>query len=56
MITHDPRVVRRSCTRVLFVERGRIVVDSPVPQAFAQLRKLGHAAYTSAELGDVVVV
>ena len=56
MITHDPRVVRRSCTRVLFVEHGRIVVDAPVSQAFERLRKLGHAAYTSAELGNAVVV
>lgn len=47
MVTHDPCIVWRSCTRVLFVERGRIIVDAPVPEAFARLRELGHDAYVS---------
>jgi energy-coupling factor transporter ATP-binding protein EcfA2/ABC-type thiamin/hydroxymethylpyrimidine transport system permease subunit len=45
LITHDPRIVWRSCTRVLFLESGCVVVDAPVPQAFQRLRELGRAAY-----------
>lgn len=45
MVTHDPRVVLRSCTRVLFVSGGRITLDAPVPEAFDRLRELGHDAY-----------
>jgi energy-coupling factor transport system ATP-binding protein len=48
MVTHDPRIVLRSCTRVLFVVGGRVTVDSPVPEAFDQLRELGHDAYVPA--------
>ena len=45
MVTHDPRIVGRSCTRVLFVEQGRIVVDAPVQRAFERLRELGRDVY-----------
>ncbi len=48
MITHDPRIVLRSCSRVLFIADGRILVDAPVPQAFARLLKMGHDAYVPA--------
>lgn len=49
MVTHDPRVVLRSCTRVLFVSGGRITLDAPVPEAFDRLRDLGHDAYAPQE-------
>ncbi len=45
LVTHDPRVVLRSCTRVLFLENGRLVVDLPTREAFARLRETGHDAY-----------
>ncbi|MCK4661107.1 MAG: ATP-binding cassette domain-containing protein [Phycisphaerae bacterium] len=45
MVTHDPRVVLRSCTRLLFVSKGRVVVDAPVPEAFDRLLEIGHDAY-----------
>ncbi len=45
MVTHDPRIVLRSCTRLVFVSEGQIVVDAPVPRAFDRLRELGHDAY-----------
>ncbi len=48
VVTHDPRIVQRSCTRVLFVSGGRVTVDAPVPGAFDRLRELGHEAYVPA--------
>ena len=45
MVTHDPRVVARACSRVLFVYQGRIVLDAPLPNAFDRLREMGHDAY-----------
>lgn len=45
MVTHDPRIVARSCTRMLFIERGRILVDAPTQKAFERLRDLGRVAY-----------
>ncbi|HUW82398.1 MAG TPA: ATP-binding cassette domain-containing protein [Phycisphaerae bacterium] len=45
MVTHDPRVVARACSRVLFVCQGRIVLDAPLPDAFDRLREMGHDAY-----------
>jgi energy-coupling factor transporter ATP-binding protein EcfA2 len=45
MVTHDPRIVARSCTRLLFVADGKLALDAPVPQAFDQLRRMGHDAY-----------
>ena len=49
LVTHDPRIVLRWCTRVLFVEQGRVTVDAPVRDAFAKLLELGHDAYVPAE-------
>ena len=46
VVTHDPRVVRHSCTRVLFLSGGRVRLDAPVATAFDQLREMGHGAYT----------
>lgn len=45
IVTHDPRVVRHGCTRVVFMTQGRAELDAPVPDAFALLRSRGHAAY-----------
>ena len=45
MVTHDPRVVVGSCTRVLFVAGGQVIVDAPVRQAFQRLRETGYEAY-----------
>ena len=52
MVTHDPRIVQRSCTRVVFIESGRIIVDAPTPLAFQRLRELGHDAYVPETAGD----
>jgi energy-coupling factor transport system ATP-binding protein len=48
MVTHDPRVVMRSCTRLLFVSDGRVAVDAAVPEAFDRLLELNHDAYVPA--------
>ena len=45
MVTHDPRIIVRSCTRVVFISDGRISVDAPVDAAFDQLASAGHDAY-----------
>ena len=49
MVTHDARVVARSCTRVVFVSEGRVALDAPLPQAFSRLQEMGHDAYVPAE-------
>ena len=45
MVTHDPRVVSQVCTRVLFIAHKRVILDAPIPQAFAQLAAQGYDAY-----------
>ncbi len=45
IVTHDPRVVRHGCSRVVFMSQGRVELDAPVPVAFELLRAAGHAAY-----------
>ena len=47
LVTHDPRIVTRFCSRVVFVADGRIIVDSAVAEAFNRLRSLGHGAYVA---------
>ena len=46
MVIHDPYVVARRCTRIVFMEDGRVTVDAPVQQAFEELRRTGRAVYT----------
>lgn len=50
MVTHDARIVQQSCTRVLFVEGGRVTVDAPTPEAFERLIVMGHDAYVPTPL------
>jgi energy-coupling factor transport system ATP-binding protein len=45
MANHDPRAALRYATRLVFLERGRVVVDAPVDQAFEQLAHQGRRAY-----------
>ncbi len=45
MVCHDPRVVAKYCHRLVFIENGRILVDKPVPEAFAVLRSLGKECF-----------
>ena len=56
MVTHDPRIVARGCTRVLFVSGGRVIVDAPVPEAFRRLVEMGHKAYVLGAEGQPATV
>lgn len=52
IVTHDPRVVRHGCTRVVFLSRGRVELNAAVPEAFELLRAAGHAAYVETEAAE----
>lgn len=54
LVTHDPRIVLRGCTRALFLSNGRVVVDAPVPEVFDRLKELGHRAYVPTPSGESV--
>ncbi|MBU0717676.1 MAG: energy-coupling factor ABC transporter ATP-binding protein, partial [Planctomycetes bacterium] len=49
MVTHDPRIVLRCCTRLLFVFGGQVAVDAPVARAFTVLAEMGYDAYVPPE-------
>ena len=49
MVTHDPRIVLRACSRVLFLSNGRVTVDAPTAEAFDQLARTGRDAYVPPE-------
>lgn len=51
MVNHAPEVTRRLAHRVVFFQRGQIVVDAPPLEAFERLRMLGHEAYVPRENG-----
>jgi len=44
-VTHNPETAWLYSDRLLFLERGRIVVDAPTPEAFARLANLGLKDY-----------
>lgn len=61
LVTHDPRIVQRICTRLVFLSKGQMILDAPLPQAFDELLALGHDAYVPTEFrrlpaGDAVGV
>ncbi|MEJ2210914.1 MAG: ATP-binding cassette domain-containing protein [Anaerolineae bacterium] len=45
MVNHTPQVSRAYANRLLFFDRGRVLVDAPPEQAFGRLAELGHRAY-----------
>ncbi len=45
LINHAPEIAQRYATRLLFFEAGRLAVDAPLDQGFAQLASLGRTAY-----------
>ncbi len=47
MVNHAPEITRRYASRLLFFNQGRILVDAPTGQAFAQLQALGKDAYVA---------
>ncbi len=45
MACHEPAVVAASCDRVLFLERGELIIDAPTETAFAELSRRGLTDY-----------
>ena len=45
MACHEPCVVAACCTRVLFLEKGELLIDAPTAAAFAELSRLGKTDY-----------
>jgi energy-coupling factor transporter ATP-binding protein EcfA2 len=45
MVNHAPEITRCYANRIVFLDRGRILVDAPTPEAFVQLHDLGKDAY-----------
>ena len=37
MVTHNPMVTQQWAERLIFLERGRLVIDAPIDEGFAQL-------------------
>ncbi len=45
LINHAPEIAQRYATRLLFFEAGRLVIDAPTAQGFAQLAERGYNVY-----------
>jgi energy-coupling factor transporter ATP-binding protein EcfA2 len=45
MVNHAPEITRRYASRLLFFDNGRLLVDAPTHEVFAQLQALGKNAY-----------
>jgi energy-coupling factor transport system ATP-binding protein len=45
MVNHTPQVTQQWAERLLFLERGRLVIDAPVAAGFRELTASGYAAY-----------
>ena len=50
MACHEPAAVAACCTRVLFLEAGRLIIDAPTEEAFQELARLGYADYRPCQL------
>lgn len=45
LINHAPDITQRYATRLLFFEAGKLAVDAPIDEGFAQLANMSHTAY-----------
>ena len=45
MVCHEPDVVAANCDRVLFLDKGKLVIDKPVGEAFQLLAQMGMEEY-----------
>ncbi len=45
MVCHEPDVVAANCDRVLFLDKGKLVIDRPVNEALALLAQMGMEEY-----------
>jgi energy-coupling factor transport system ATP-binding protein len=46
IVTHDPVFVKEYCSRVIFMEDGRILLDGAPSVVFERLENLGHEEYS----------
>jgi energy-coupling factor transport system ATP-binding protein len=53
MVNHNPKVTRRYAGRLVFLSRGRVLVDAPTEEAFCRLAALGREAYLPASSNQV---
>lgn len=47
LVNHNPQVTAAYATRVMFLEKGRLLLDAPTGEAFQRLAEAGHAVYTT---------
>ena len=45
LVNHHPELTQAYCNRILLLDKGRLVVDSPVEEAFFQMEGLGLNAF-----------
>lgn len=45
MVCHEPNMVAACCQRVLFLSKGRMIIDAPVNQALEKLAQMGKEEY-----------
>ncbi|MEJ5310604.1 MAG: ATP-binding cassette domain-containing protein [Anaerolineae bacterium] len=50
LINHAPEIAQRYATRLLFFEAGRLAVDAPIAEGFAQLARMGREVYLPSDL------
>jgi energy-coupling factor transport system ATP-binding protein len=50
VVTHDPNFVRNHCNRVIFMEKGSILLDGPPEAVFQKLREVGRAEFATLEV------
>ncbi|MBN1922576.1 MAG: ABC transporter ATP-binding protein [Anaerolineae bacterium] len=52
LVHHAPAVVRHYAHRLLFFEQGRLLIDAPSEEGFAQLKEMGKTAYLTVSDGE----
>jgi energy-coupling factor transport system ATP-binding protein len=50
LATHDPAIVHTYCNRLLFLRKGKLILDAPLLQAFTHLQRLGEIEYLPSHL------
>ncbi|HQE93917.1 MAG TPA: ABC transporter ATP-binding protein [Anaerolineae bacterium] len=52
LINHAPDIAQGYATRLLFFQAGRLIIDAPTAQGFAQLARMGCEAYLPSDVTD----
>jgi energy-coupling factor transporter ATP-binding protein EcfA2 len=45
LATHDPALAETCCRRLLFLDKGQLLLDAPLPQGFNELERRGEGQY-----------